>query len=181
MCARSEPHQSLWRIRGRSLLWGVKGAQRAGKQSTCCVHRAHQHTAKQCPVSVCHKHTYRVAGDASLSVCFSLSGSVRETVHVCAQSSDTHSLLNMAPSIQKKQARGSGMNKPFHCFDVNIVTEHDFSRAGKNDCIYSQPIFWWLNLSLWRPQSNHCALQNTKGSQTLVLLYRNTAQACCDK
>lgn len=33
------------------------------------------------------------------------------------------------------------MNEPFHCLDVNIICKHDFTRAGKNDSVYSRPIF----------------------------------------
>lgn len=64
-------------------------------------------------------HTYRVAGDASLNVCFSFSGSAGEMC-VCSQ----------VTWLKHGAFYPKVTRQPFHCLDVNIVYKHEFTSAG---------------------------------------------------
>lgn len=102
--------------------------------------------AKQSQVTVPPLHTCSITADARRCQCLEslfpiLKESQRACLSVCRVNWHSESLVNIVPPIDKKLARGSGMNEPFHYWDVNIVCKHDFTSAGKNDSVYSQPIF----------------------------------------
>ena len=148
MCGGSGPHQSRRRLGGRSLFGGLRGHRelviRAPAESTGPTNTRQNKARLPCNTHT-HTHICSITADARRCQCKNLfpilKESLRDCLSVCRVNWHSESLVNTVPPIHKNLARGSGRNEPFPYWDVNIVCKHDFTRAGKNDCVYSQPLF----------------------------------------